>query len=63
MDVNMAYMFANASEGMYKFEDFSAQLETLPTRSERRHYADEPVSVIVTGRGPVQRPPSQIGDG
>jgi hypothetical protein len=29
MDVNMAYMFANANEGMYKFEDYSAQLETF----------------------------------
>jgi len=29
MDVNMAYMFANANEGQYKFEDYSAQLETF----------------------------------
>jgi ABC-type glycerol-3-phosphate transport system substrate-binding protein len=26
-DVNMAYMFANANTGQYKFEDYSAQLE------------------------------------
>jgi hypothetical protein len=26
-DVNMAYMFANANTGQYKYEDYSAQLE------------------------------------
>lgn len=28
-DVNMGYMFNNANEGLYKFEDYSAQLETF----------------------------------
>lgn len=29
LDVNMAYMFANAIAGTFKFEDYSAQLETF----------------------------------